>query len=95
MVSGSGVDVTYADLDAAPTVLLVGLEPEEESPIIFLRLRAATRRDRAEGPDRRPLRLTGLGQAGGPRPGRRTRAGARSARCPGLRGRGVGRGAGR
>ena len=39
---GSGV--TYADLDAAPTVLLVGLEPEEESPIIFLRLRAATRR---------------------------------------------------
>ena len=44
VVSGSGVDVTYADLDAAPTVLLVGLEPEEESPIIFLRLRAATRR---------------------------------------------------
>ncbi len=44
VVSGSGVGVTYADLDAAPTVLLVGLEPEEESPIIFLRLRAATRR---------------------------------------------------
>ncbi len=44
VVSGSGVGVTYADLDAAATVLLVGLEPEEESPIIFLRLRAATRR---------------------------------------------------
>ena len=44
VVSGSGVGVTYADLDAAPAVLLVGLEPEEESPIIFLRLRAATRR---------------------------------------------------
>ena len=44
VVSGSGVGVTYADLDAAPTVLLVGLEPEEESPIVFLRLRAATRR---------------------------------------------------
>ena len=44
VVSGSGVGVTYADLDSAPTVLLVGLEPEEESPIIFLRLRAATRR---------------------------------------------------
>ncbi len=44
VVSGSGVGVTYADLDAASTVLLVGLEPEEESPIIFLRLRAATRR---------------------------------------------------
>ena len=34
-----GGAVTYADLDAAPTVLLVGLEPEEESPIVFLRLR--------------------------------------------------------
>ncbi|MDH3958676.1 MAG: NADH-quinone oxidoreductase subunit G [Actinomycetota bacterium] len=44
IVSGAGVGVTYADLDAAPSVLLVGLEPEEESPIIFLRLRAATRR---------------------------------------------------
>ena len=44
IVSGTGVGVTYADLDAAPSVLLVGLEPEEESPIIFLRLRAATRR---------------------------------------------------
>jgi NADH-quinone oxidoreductase subunit G len=44
VVAGSGVGVTYADLDTAPTVLLVGLEPEEESPIIFLRLRAAARR---------------------------------------------------
>ncbi len=44
VISGSGLGVTYADLDAAPTVLLVGLEPEEESPIVFLRLRAATRR---------------------------------------------------
>ncbi|MGB7981744.1 MAG: NADH-quinone oxidoreductase subunit G, partial [Candidatus Nanopelagicales bacterium] len=44
VVAGSGMSVTYADLDAAPTVLLVGLEPEEESPIIFLRLRTATAR---------------------------------------------------
>ena len=44
VVSGSGVGVTYADLEAASTVLLVGLEPEEESPIVFLRLRAATLR---------------------------------------------------
>lgn len=36
-------DVTYADLDAAPAVLLVGFEPEEESPIVFLRLRKAVR----------------------------------------------------
>ncbi len=31
--------VSYADLERAGTVLLVGLEPEEESPIVFLRLR--------------------------------------------------------
>jgi NADH-quinone oxidoreductase subunit G len=40
-VAGSGMTVTYADLEAAPSVLLVGLEPEEESPIVFLRLRKA------------------------------------------------------
>ncbi|HET6209207.1 MAG TPA: NADH-quinone oxidoreductase subunit G, partial [Jatrophihabitans sp.] len=31
--------VSFADLERAGTVLLVGLEPEEESPIVFLRLR--------------------------------------------------------
>ena len=36
-------DVTYADLEAAPAVLLVAFEPEEESPIVFLRLRKANR----------------------------------------------------
>jgi NADH-quinone oxidoreductase subunit G len=35
--------VTYADLESAPVVLMVGLEPEEESPILFLRLRKAAR----------------------------------------------------
>ncbi|MBI4942503.1 MAG: NADH-quinone oxidoreductase subunit G, partial [Actinobacteria bacterium] len=40
-VAGAGLGVTYADLQAAPQVLLVGLEPEEESPIVFLRLRKA------------------------------------------------------
>ncbi|MGI8879450.1 MAG: NADH-quinone oxidoreductase subunit G [Jatrophihabitans sp.] len=39
---GTG-SVTYADLEAAPTVLLAGFEPEEESPIVFLRLRKSTR----------------------------------------------------
>ena len=43
-VAGSGMHVTYADLEAAPTVLLAGLEPEEESPIVFLRLRKAAGR---------------------------------------------------
>jgi NADH-quinone oxidoreductase subunit G len=36
--------VTYADLETARTVLLAGFEPEEESPILFLRLRKAVRR---------------------------------------------------
>ena len=40
-VAGRGLGVTYADLEQAPSVLLVGLEPEEESPIVFLRLRKA------------------------------------------------------
>jgi NADH-quinone oxidoreductase subunit G len=40
-VSGKALEVTYADLEAAPAVLLVGFEPEEESPIVFLRLRKA------------------------------------------------------
>jgi NADH-quinone oxidoreductase subunit G len=39
---GAGA-VTYDDLTSAPTVLLVGFEPEEESPIVFLRLRRAVR----------------------------------------------------
>ncbi|GAB94127.1 NADH-quinone oxidoreductase subunit G [Kineosphaera limosa] len=39
--------VSYDDLENAPAVLLVGLEPEEESPMIFLRLRKAARKNKA------------------------------------------------
>jgi NADH-quinone oxidoreductase subunit G len=35
--------VSFETLESAPAVLLVGFEPEEESPIVFLRLRKATR----------------------------------------------------
>ena len=45
-VVGRGPDsgaVTYADLETAPAVVLVGFDPEEESPIVFLRLRRAAR----------------------------------------------------
>jgi len=35
--------VTFESLESAPGVLLVALEPEEESPILFLRLRKASR----------------------------------------------------
>jgi NADH-quinone oxidoreductase subunit G len=43
-VAGRGLGPTYADLEAAPAVLLVALEPEDESPIVLLRLRKASRR---------------------------------------------------
>ncbi len=36
--------LTYADVEQAGTVVLAGLEAEEESPILFLRLRKAVRR---------------------------------------------------
>jgi NADH-quinone oxidoreductase subunit G len=32
-------DVTYSDVENAPSAVIVGLEPEEECPILFLRLR--------------------------------------------------------
>ncbi|MFH5822018.1 NADH-quinone oxidoreductase subunit G [Georgenia sp. AZ-5] len=38
-VAGAGLGVTYADLERAGQVLLVGLEPEDECGTIFLRLR--------------------------------------------------------
>lgn len=43
-VAGKGIEVSYADLEKAPAVLLAGFEPEEESPIVFLRLRKAARK---------------------------------------------------
>src|SRR6266566_4764193 len=43
-VAGRGIGVSYSDLDRAPAVLLAGFEPEDESPIVFLRLRKAVRR---------------------------------------------------
>ncbi|MFZ1283313.1 MAG: NADH-quinone oxidoreductase subunit G [Propionicimonas sp.] len=39
-----GEGVTYSALEAAKRVVLVSLEPEEESPLIFLRLRKAVRK---------------------------------------------------
>lgn len=40
-VVNKSLDVTYGDLEAAKSVLLVSFEPEDESPIVFLRLRKA------------------------------------------------------
>ena len=44
VVGTSPQRVSYAALEKAAAVLLVGFEPEEESPIVFLRLRKAVRR---------------------------------------------------
>ncbi len=45
-VTGGKLALTYSELDKAPAVLLVGFEPEDESPIVFLRLRKAVRKSR-------------------------------------------------
>ncbi|MDO4666102.1 MAG: NADH-quinone oxidoreductase subunit G [Actinomycetaceae bacterium] len=43
VVAGSGLNVTYNDLQNAGQVLLVALEPEDECATLFLRLRKASR----------------------------------------------------
>ena len=59
-VAGRRTDVTYDDLERASTVFLVGLEPEEESPILFLRLRKAVRRGKLAVHAVAPLASRGL-----------------------------------
>ena len=46
VVAGSGLGVTYEALERAAHVVLIAFEPEDESPIIQLRLRKAVRRGR-------------------------------------------------
>jgi NADH-quinone oxidoreductase subunit G len=60
-----GGAVTYADLEAAKTVVLVGFEPEEESPIVFLRLRKAVRRTKTTVYAVAPFETRGLTKLGG------------------------------
>jgi NADH-quinone oxidoreductase subunit G len=43
-VAGRPLTISYSDLESAPAVLLAGFEPEEESPIVYLRLRKAVRK---------------------------------------------------
>jgi len=45
-VAGRPAGVSYTSLQAAPAVLLAGFEPQDESPIVFLRLRRAARTGR-------------------------------------------------
>jgi NADH-quinone oxidoreductase subunit G len=67
-VVGTGPEggaVTYADLERAPAVVLVALEPEDESPIVFLRLRKAFRRNRTRVYAVSPVATRGLAKVGG------------------------------
>ncbi|MFO7243489.1 MAG: NADH-quinone oxidoreductase subunit G [Actinomycetes bacterium] len=43
-VAGTTLDVTFADLEKAPAVLLAGFEPEDEGGVVFLRMFKARRR---------------------------------------------------
>lgn len=43
-IAGRPLTVTFSDLESAPVVVLVGFEPEDEAPIVFLRLRKAARK---------------------------------------------------
>jgi NADH-quinone oxidoreductase subunit G len=63
--AGTGGSLTYADIEAAKTVLLVGFEPEDESPIVFLRLRKAVRRSRTAVFGVAPFASRGLEKLGG------------------------------
>ncbi|MDQ1482644.1 MAG: NADH-quinone oxidoreductase subunit, partial [Actinomycetota bacterium] len=56
----AGGSVTYGDIEAASTVLLVGFEPEDESPIVFLRLRKAARTNKTAVFAVAPLASRGL-----------------------------------
>jgi NADH-quinone oxidoreductase subunit G len=57
--------VSYVSLESAPAVLLAGFEPEEESPIVFLRLHKSTRLGRARVWSVAALASDGLVKLGG------------------------------
>ncbi|WP_327392700.1 MULTISPECIES: NADH-quinone oxidoreductase subunit G [unclassified Streptomyces] len=69
-VAGKGKDLgggglTYSALEAAPAVLLAGLETEEEAPGVFLRLRKAWRTHKQRTFALAPYATRGLEKAGG------------------------------
>lgn len=64
-VAGKGIEISYADLENAPAVLLAGFEPEEESPIVFLRLRKAAQKKGLKVYAVAPFATPGLAKMGG------------------------------
>ena len=59
-VAGARMSVTFADLESAPAVLLVGHEPEDEGGIVFLRLRKGVRKGRVRVLSVAPFASRGL-----------------------------------
>jgi NADH-quinone oxidoreductase subunit G len=64
-VVGTSLAVTYSDLEKARVVLLAGFEPEDESPIVFLRLRKAARKNRTRIVSIAPFTSRGLQKLNG------------------------------
>ena len=64
-VAGSGLGVTYSQLESAGQVLLVGLEPEDECGAIFLRMRKATRKGKLRVASLAPMTSRGVAKLSG------------------------------
>ncbi|MFB7723520.1 NADH-quinone oxidoreductase subunit G [Nocardia sp. NPDC056100] len=64
-VAGQGITVDYAALERAPIVLLIGFEAEEESPMVYLRLRKAARKNGTEVYSLAPYTTRGLQRMNG------------------------------
>jgi NADH-quinone oxidoreductase subunit G len=64
-VAGREVAVSYPGLERAPAVLLAGFEPEDECPIVFLRLRKAARGKGTAVYSLAPFASRGLAKMGG------------------------------
>lgn len=64
-VAGRRMGVTYDDLERSSAVLLVAFEPEEESPIVYLRLRKASRRNGIRVSSVAPFATRGLEKMSG------------------------------
>jgi NADH-quinone oxidoreductase subunit G len=58
------VEVTYDEVETAPAVVIVGLEPEEECPILFLRLRKAWRKNKLRTIAIAPFATSGYSKIG-------------------------------
>jgi NADH-quinone oxidoreductase subunit G len=55
-------DVTYEDVENAPSAVVVGLEPEEECPILFLRMRKGNRNKKLQVTAVAPFLTRGFGK---------------------------------